>query len=140
MASNITADGDGVSTKASRQVLAALARLDNGKRAALDELISWIDGFFAEDAITVICKHCPEAQRQSEATAILDYWRRLGIVTSRRSEHDRAANGHRRAIYHIAGFVAPAVAMLDQAQIEISRDLRKGDVNHHDRGAAARLA
>ena len=128
MTSNITTDGDGVSTRAwrsSRQVLAALARLDNGKRAALDELIRGIDGFFAEDAIAAICKHCPETQRQSEATAILDYWRRLGIVTSRRSEHDRASNGHWRAIYHVAGFVPPALAMLDQARIEIARDLRE---------------
>jgi hypothetical protein len=129
MVSDITTNGDGVSTKKSRstrQVLAALARLDHGKRAALDQLIQWIDGFFVEDAITVICKHCPEAQRESEATAILDYWRRLGIVTSQRSEHDRASNGHRRAIYHIAGFVAPALAMLDQARIEIARDLKEG--------------
>jgi hypothetical protein len=128
MTSDITAGGNGVSTKtwrSSRRVLAALARLDNGKRAALDELISWIDGFFAAAAITVICKHCPEAQRESEATAILDYWRRLGVVTSRRSEHDRASNGHWRAIYHIAGFVAPVLAMLDQARIEIARDLRE---------------
>ena len=129
MASDITTDGYSVSMKAwrsSRHVLAALARLDNGKRAALDELISWIDWFFAEDAIAAIGKHCPKAERQSEATAILDYWRRLGIVTSRRSEHDRASNGHRRAIYHIAGFVAPALAMLDQARIEIARDLKEG--------------
>jgi hypothetical protein len=128
MASDITTDGDGVSTKArrsTRQVLAALARLDNGKRAALDELIRWIDGFFVEDAIAHIVKHHPEAQRQSEATAILDYWRRLGILTSRRSDHERASNGHRRAIYYIAGFVAPALALLDQAQIEIARDLRE---------------
>jgi hypothetical protein len=129
MASDITSDGDGVSTKtwrSSRRVLAALARLDNGKRAALDELIGGVDGFFTEDAILVICKHCPEAQRQSKATAILDYWRRLGIVSSRRSEQDRASNGHRRAIYHTAGFVAPALAMLDQARIEIVQGLREG--------------
>ena len=129
MASNISlAVGDGVATKAwrsSRQVLAVLARLDDGKRAALDELIRWLDGFFPEDAILVIRKHCPQAQEQSEAKAILDYWRRSGIIIGRRSEHDRAPNGQQRAIYHVTGFVAPALAMLDQALIEIRRDLRE---------------
>lgn len=130
MASDITINRDGVvATKpwrSRRQILAALARLDNGKRAALDELIRWIDGFFPEDAIVVVRKHCPKAQGQSEAKTILDYWRRLGIITSRRSEHTRASNGHQRAIYYVVGFVAPALAMLDQALIEISRDLREG--------------